>query len=599
MKEEAVILNEAMEAPADFNKASEERPARAEGQSALRDRAKRALRLLILGQGEARRPGALHFLWWTFLVCLWWCTAASLPFWQMSLSPLSGSIPDMLRFGLATLGCLVFAHMFLILVCSALLPLAAAGAVTAILGVIAAVAFAFSYRYNAAMTPEMIQNALETDTREARDLMTPQLALCFLAVLLPQIPLLARMIRARARIKVRVRMALLGVSCAMLSAAALFTDFSGIAIYMREHHDARYFIAPSDAAASAVRALTTDASSGTVKREIIDKSPLLAPSRRQGRPVVVVTVVGETAREKNWGLSGYARDTTPELRTRNVINFTDTWSCGTSTAESVPCVFSVLPRADYSKKKARAMEQLPSLVSRAGVKSIWIDNQAGSKDAAAGIEEKPLSQILPKEISSAVCEGGVCPDGALARAVKAQLDEASGPTAVYLHMMGSHGPAYADRYPPSFQHWGPVCRQNDLRQCQLSELRNAYDNTIYYTDSVLASIIDALKERKDLDTALVYFSDHGESLGDDGFFLHGAPYAIAPEVQKKVPMIMWFSDGFEKRTGLDPKCLLKKASEPASHDNIYHTLLDLNGVSSSTYDPSLDLMKGCEKSSGS
>jgi len=583
----------------DASTASKEAAPSPETPSPAKARLRKACLAFIAGTHESRRPGALHFLWWAFLISLWWCTAASLPFWNMSLSPLSGSLPDMLRFGLATLGCLVFAHMFLILLYSALLPLPAAGAATAILGIIAAVAFAFSYRYNAAMTPEMIQNALETDKREARDLMTPQLLVCFLAILLPQIPLFFRMIKARMRLRIRARMALLGICCAFLSAASLFTDFSGIAIYMREHHDARYFIAPSDAAASAVRALTTDAQSGTVERVPLDKSPLLASSRKQGRPVVIVTVVGETARAKNWGLSGYTRDTTPELKARNVINFTDVTSCGTSTAESVPCIFSAQPRSGYDKKKARAMEQLPSLISRAGVKSIWIDNQAGSKDAAAGIEEKPLAQILPGKVSSAVCPGGVCPDGALARAVKAQLDAAKGPTAIYLHMMGSHGPAYADRYPPSFQHWGPVCRQSDLRQCQLSELRNAYDNTIYYTDSVLASVIDALKERSDLDTALVYFSDHGESLGDDGFFLHGAPYAIAPEVQKKVPMIIWFSEGFQKRAGVDLKCVLRKAASPASHDNIYHTLLDLNGVSSSTYDPSLDLMRGCEKSSGS
>ncbi len=560
---------------------------------------RRAFMRALRGGRAARRPGALHYLWWTFLLCLWWCAAASLPFWQMSLSPLAGSIPDMLRFGLATLGCLVFAHMFLLLLMSSVLPLALSGSLFSILGVIAAVAFAFSYRYNAAMTPEMIQNAIETDPREAGDLMTPQLLLCFLLILIPQIPLLARMVRARAHLKIRARMALLAICCACLSVASLFTDFSGISIYMREHHDARYFIAPSDATASAIRALTTDASAGAVAREMLDKSPLLLPSRAQGRPVVVVTVVGETARARNWGLSGYSRDTTPELRARGVVNFKDVTSCGTSTAESVPCVFSALPRSDYDKKKARAMEQLPSLISRAGVRSVWIDNQAGSKDAAAGIEEKPLSQMLPKDVSSAVCPGGVCPDGALARAVKSQLDAARGPTAIYLHMMGSHGPAYDDRYPPSFQHWGPVCHQNDLRQCQLSELRNAYDNTIYYTDSVLASIIDTLKARADLDTVLVYFSDHGESLGDDGFFLHGAPYAIAPEVQKKVPMIMWFSDGFIRRTGLDVQCVLRKASESASHDNIYHTLLDLNGVSSSTYEPSLDLMSGCEKTSGS
>lgn len=553
---------------------------------------------MLCGDPSARKPGAVRYAWWIFLLALWWCTAASLPFWQMSLSPLSDNPAELACFALATVLCLVFAHTALLLFISALLPSVISGILITLLGIAAATAFAFSSRYHAAMTPEMIENAIQTNTSEALDLMTLPLAADFLGILVIQTPLFTRLIRAKAAIRPRFYMLLLALVCLVSSASALFTDFSGIAIYMREHHDARYFITPSNVVSSSIRTLTQDASANNVRREIIDKAPVLSKKRLEGRPVVVVTVVGETARAKNWGLSGYSRDTTPELSKRDVINFTDVSSCGTSTAVSVPCVFSLLPRTSYDKKKALAMEQLPSLLSRAGVKSLWIDNQAGSKDAAAGIDEKPLSQVLPDKISKAVCPAGVCPDMALVRAVRDKLQDVRGPTALYLHMMGSHGPAYADRYPPSFQHWGPVCRKNDLRQCQLSELRNAYDNTIFYTDSVLGGIIDALKARNDLDTVLVYFSDHGESLGDDGFFLHGAPYAIAPAVQKKVPMIMWFSDGYVKRTGLDRSCLLKRTASAVSHDNIYHTLLDLNAVSSRTYDPALDLLSGCKKTSG-
>lgn len=553
----------------------------------------KSLMPLLNGGAEARYPGAVKYALWLFMLSVWWCTAASLPFWKMSLSPLAENITGLARFGLATMLCLVFAHTTFLLIISALMPAIVSGALITLMGLAAAIAFAFSSRYHAAITPEMIENAVQTNTSEALDLLTLPLLADFLIILFFQIPILIRIIRAKTVIKTRFYMVLLAIVSFVSATAALFTNFSGIAIYMRDNHGARYFITPSNVVSSSIRTLTQDASSNNIKREIIDKAPVLSQERLSGRPVVVVTVVGETARAKNWGLSGYSRETTPELFKRDVINFTDVSSCGTSTAVSVPCVFSLLPGSSYDKQKALAMEQLPALVSRAGVKSMWIDNQAGSKGAADGIEEKTLSKVLPAQISKAICPSGACPDMALVRAVRDQLSEVKGPSALYLHMMGSHGPAYADRYPPSFQRWGPVCRENDLRQCQLSELRNAYDNTILYTDSVLSGIIDTLKARKDLDSAFIYFSDHGESLGDDGFFLHGAPYAIAPAAQKKVPMVMWFSDGYVKRTGLDKSCLLKRAASAVSHDNIYHTLLDLNAVRSKTYDSSLDLLSGC------
>lgn len=92
---------------------------------------------------------------------------------------------------------------------------------------------------------------------------------------------------------------------------------------------------------------------------------------------------------------------------------------------------------------------------------------------------------------------------------------------------------------------------------------------------------------------MVYVSDHGESLGESGLYLHGIPYAIAPKTQTQVPMVMWFSPEFTAARGLDTACLREVATRPASHDNLFHSVLRLMQVQASVYAPRLDLFATC------
>lgn len=525
-------------------------------------------------------------------ISLWWNVAASLPFWTEAISP-ELSLSQNLRFAFACGALLVFAHAALLAFFAAALPDKAFKAATVLLSILAAAGGTFAIRYHAAMTPEMLRNTFETDPREATELMSLSLVALFALLCLPAALISVKCWQPLKGLKSRVLLALAAPLLVTCGAAALFTDFSSAAIYMREHHDARYFLMPSAVVSSSVRTFVSDTAAKPTVRAVVDPHPVLLASRRSGKPVVVVTVVGETVRAANWGLSGYSRDTTPRLRELGVVNFPGMTSCGTDTATSVPCIFSRVGRRDYSRADILGEEPLPVLLQRAGVHSKWIDNQSGSKGAADGISDVTPKDLLSKDDFSKKCPGGVCPDGVLSELVGRELDAVHESSAFYLHMMGSHGPAYAARYPEEFNRWGPVCQNADLRQCDLKELRNAYDNTILYTDTVLADIIENLRAHEDLDTALIYFSDHGESLGENGFFLHGAPYAISPEHQTRVPMIMWFSDGFREHVGLDEKCLLQRAQKPASHDNLWSTIMGLNGVSSFTYMQDDDLLSPC------
>jgi lipid A ethanolaminephosphotransferase len=99
-----------------------------------------------------------------------------------------------------------------------------------------------------------------------------------------------------------------------------------------------------------------------------------------------------------------------------------------------------------------------------------------------------------------------------------------------------------------------------------------------------------------VDSAILYVSDHGESLGEKGLFLHAVPYALAPRVQTHVPMVFWSTAGFNERMQLDRQCLFEQRNRPLSHDNYLHTVLGLLDVSTSVRKPELDFVQRCRRS---
>jgi lipid A ethanolaminephosphotransferase len=303
-----------------------------------------------------------------------------------------------------------------------------------------------------------------------------------------------------------------------------------------------------------------------------------------------VLVVGETARAANWGLSGYARQTTPQLAERNVINFRDVSACGTNTEVSVPCMFAPVGRRNYDETRIRSSESLLHVLARAGADVLWLDNQAGCKGVCEGLPTRAARDGAP----AALCRDGHCLDEALLAGLGAYLDQTRGTRVLVLHTLGNHGPSYFRRYPPAFERFTPVCKFDDLARCALPDIANAYDNALLYTDHVLARLIDALARRADrLDSAMLFVSDHGESLGEKGLFLHGMPYRLAPEEQLKVPMVLWQTAGFASRAGVDETCLRKHATQPASHDHLFHTVLGLLDVRTALYERAWDLGAAC------
>jgi lipid A ethanolaminephosphotransferase len=310
-----------------------------------------------------------------------------------------------------------------------------------------------------------------------------------------------------------------------------------------------------------------------------------------GKPSLFVFVLGETARAQNVAYNGYHRDTNPYTKRLGVIPFQDVSSCGTYTALSVPCMFSSFNRTNYNKERAKSQDNALDVISHAGVETLWIDNDGGDKGVANNITYKVIDTSLKNE----ECNGTTCFDSVMLGDAAQFFDKDDNNKLLVLHAIGSHGPTYWQRYPKKFGVFQPSCDTNDIEKCSDEEIVNVYDNTLVYTDYILSQVIEKLKTYSDrYNVAMMYLSDHGESLGENGFYLHGTPYAIAPKEQTSVPWLLWLPPQYAEQKGLDVDCIKRNAAtKPYSHDNVFHSLMGLYGITSKVIDPSLDLTQEC------
>lgn len=460
--------------------------------------------------------------------------------------------------------------------------------VLSILFVVNAMVIYFMDRFGVFIDVSMIRNVVQTDMAESAELLSwRMLPYLFGYAILPGVVLFRTRLRESSLGSgLRRKALLLALGLAAIGAAGLisFKDYSS---FFRNNHEARYLITPGNYIVSATRA-------GLSQRRIpknripVGTDAVLAEGwRANERPVFVVLVLGETARASSFSLNGYERQTNPRLGSiPGLVNFRGVAACGTSTADSLPCMFSPFTHASSESRRAREYESLLDVVGRSGLDAVWIDNNSGCKGVCDGV----ASETIDPASSSGLCTSGECFDAVFLERLEARLSEGSSTFAV-LHQKGSHGPAYHRRYPEEFARFQPVCESDDFDDCSQEEIRNAYDNSILYTDWVLAEMIDRLERASDrYDTAFLYVSDHGESLGEHGFYLHGLPYAIAPETQTRVPMVFWMSDSFAQRFGIDRDRLeLIASSGHVSHDHLFHSVLGMLEVRTDVYDRTLDV----------
>ena len=453
-----------------------------------------------------------------------------------------------------------------------------------VLFVVAAASAYFMDTYNVIIDRDMLANVMATDSAETGDLLTPKLFLYLgLLGLLPSLLLWRIRIRPASLPKAVGSRLLLAGGALMIMLALVLISSAFYAAFVREHKELRYYANPLTPVYASYKYLKTRVKSGPLELATIGADAQI-PAEDIDRELVIM-VVGETARADRFSLNGYERETNPNLARQDVISFTQVSACGTSTAISVPCMFAKSDHADFSPSETAATENALDVLRHAGVTVLWRDNNSNSK----GVADRVPIEDFRSSATNPVCDTE-CRDVGMLSGLREYIDQQQqGDILIVLHQMGSHGPAYFKRYPSEFHVFVPTCDTNELDSCSASEIGNAYDNTILYTDYFLGQVIELLRSYDDrFETVMLYASDHGESLGESGVYLHGLPYWLAPDAQTRVPVILWFGHNYDD---VDVAAMRQLRDEPLSHDNLFHTLLGLFEIDSGVYDGSLDLLQ--------
>ena len=419
----------------------------------------------------------------------------------------------------------------------------------------------------------MITNMIQTDSAEVFDLITPKLVIYLLVgAILPSLFLLRTTINFssyRFEVAQKCLMAILLLTVSIVAYMGVSKMYSS---FFRNHHELKMYLNPYYPIASSVKFIMVNMKG----KKVLTPIGLDAVKSTNEPKKLMILIVGETARAENFSLNGYSVPTNPLLQSRqDIVNFPNFYSCGTATALSVPCMFSKFSREQFDDDKY-AYENLIDVAQRAGVRVIWRDNNSGG-DKKIADRVKDIRNFDGKEFDEILLQG-----------LQESIDEISEDTLIVLHQEGSHGPTYYKRYPENFKKFTPTCDTQDLEKCSKEQIVNTYNNTILYTDYFINEAIKLLeKNEKNYQTALFYVSDHGESLGENGVYLHGIPYFIAPDAQKHVPALFYFGNNNE-----NIKKLTVKKSEKFSHDNLFHTILGIFNIHTNDYDASLDMTKG-------
>ena len=385
--------------------------------------------------------------------------------------------------------------------------------------------------YGVIIDKGMLLNVLHTDTREAFSYFNASLAIWLIFVtILPCVYVALVKISYggfKNALRSRVKIAL----STLASAAVIFALMSKIFIpFFREHNASTISVLlPYYPIYSGIRLAKSLAQKPLPFTYVADDATLTNDKKK-----ILVLIVGETQRSKNYSLNGYAKnDTNKFTKQKDVVSFTNFYSCGTATETSVPCLFSDLKRENFSNREAKARENLVDIINKLGIKTYFFGNNSGGcKGVCDNLDQNHTSEHRAAGFDEVIFDEA-----------KKVIKDANSTTFIVLHLQGSHGPIYYKGYPSKFKEFTPTCDTAELNKCTPDEIANTYDNTILYEDYLQSELINALEARKDkFEVAMFFFSDHGESLGENGIYLHGLPYSIAPDEQKHIPAIIFSSD---------------------------------------------------------
>ena len=463
---------------------------------------------------------------------------------------------------------------------------------------VSATAQYFIQHYGIILDRSMITNMVDTTPAESMALLTPKMIVVifftgiFMAVLAFW-PAFKKSVPVWKGVLERALSLVISVVLIAVIAMLFYKDYASL---FRNNHELVKSLSPSNFIAASLSYYNHRERANLPLVKIGEDAHQLPHMLNGPKKNLTILVVGETSRAANFSLGGYSRPTNPLLAEDDVVYFPDVSSCGTSTAVSVPCMFSNMPRKHYDDALASHQEGLLDIIQRAGLSVLWNENDAGCKGACDRVPNQDMTALnLP-----GMCIKGECYDEVLFHGLEEYIKQLQGNGLIVLHTIGSHGPTYNHRYPPAFRKFTPTCETNQIQECSQAQLINTYDNTILYADYIVDKAIELLKaNQEEFTTSLVYLSDHGESLGEKGVYLHGLPYAIAPEAQTRVPLLIWLSPDYQQRYAVDYKCLSQQATtQKYSQDNLFSTMLGITGVQTREYVSSDDIVATCRNKPG-
>lgn len=449
----------------------------------------------------------------------------------------------------------------------------------------------FMNSYHIVVDDSMIRNTLQTNLNESMDLLTLKQGLYFVFLgLLPSYLIYKSDIKYRGLKTEFISKAKTLLLSFVIIVSSIMIFSKHYTSFAREHKPLRYSVNPTYWIYSIGKYINSTFSSADTRLEAMGldaKVIELDDDGEDDHTELVIMVVGEAARADHFSLNGYTKETNPLLKKENIINFSNMYSCGTSTAESVPCMFSIFDKSDYSYQKGISTENILDILTHTKeINVLWRDNNSDSKGVALRV---PFQDYRTPQ-NNTICIDGECRDEGMLIGLDKYIEQNKGKDIlIVLHQMGNHGPAYYKRYPKEFEKFKPVCKTNQLEECNKEEISNAYDNAILYSDYFLSKTINFLKKYdKTHETAMIYMSDHGESLGENGIYLHGLPYFMAPDAQTHIGSLMWFGDEMSKDINI--KKVIKNKNNRYSQDNLFHTLLGIFEVESKVYKKDMDIL---------
>jgi lipid A ethanolaminephosphotransferase len=534
-----------------------------------------------------------HPLWLIVLASVWMASLGNLALWQelLQMPELALARTLALSLGFSLVIAAVLAAVISLLAWRWTLK-----PVLLVLLLIAAASTHFMLNYHIVIDSTMLLNVAQSNWVEARDLLNTRLLLGVLVLaLLPGLWLLRRPVQRLSLLRQALGNGIFFIAACGLAVGLGWWMFQDLSSLMRNRTELRFMVNPLNTVYALGELALKRKAGGKHMAQPIGLDARLGPSyAAQARPPLLLLVVGETARSANFSLNGYGRLTNPQLTRDDVTSFRQVQACGTSTASALPCMFSHLGREAFEARQAN-YQNLLDVLQRAGLAVLWIDNQAGCK----GLCERVHHASTAKSTAAGLCTGGECLDEVMLQGLEERIqalppEQSQHGVVVVMHTMGSHGPAYYRRSPAAFKPFSPECTTPLLQECSQQQVVNAYDNSIVYTDHVLHSAVRWLRSQDaQYSASLIYLSDHGESLGENKLYLHGLPYAIAPDVQKRVPLITWLSAQQQQRSRTRSACLKKRLNEPLTHDYLFHSVLGLMDVRTDLYRKELDWFAPC------